>query len=137
MKYDFWLDILLYQSLYIAFQMPCIRKTLHSFLVDILDFHVHPLNLLPVLQKIFAMHSSVSHPIKVKIKINCVVWNMMTRNNYLINFSSVVHVDTLCIHFIENFKKKLIKLKAVTSMARLTSIASFQVYLRKLISLKG
>lgn len=63
---------------------------------------------------------------------------MMTRNNYLINFSSVVHVDTMCIHFIENFiKKKLIKLKAVTSMARLTSIARFQVYLRKLISLKG
>lgn len=62
---------------------------------------------------------------------------MMTRNNYLINFSSVVHVDSMCIHFIENFKKQLIKLKAVTSMARLTSIARFQVYLRKLISLKG
>lgn len=62
---------------------------------------------------------------------------MMTRNNYLINFSYVVHVDTMCIHFIENLKKKLIKLKAVTSMARLTSIARFQVYLRKLISLKG
>lgn len=40
----------------------------------------------------------------------------MTRNNYLINFSSVVHVDTMCINFIENFKKKLIKLKAVTSI---------------------
>lgn len=40
------------------------EKTLHSFLVDNLDFHVHPLNLLPILQKIFAMHSSLSHPIK-------------------------------------------------------------------------
>lgn len=38
---------------------------------------------------------------------------MMIRNNYLINFSFVVYVDIMCINFIENFKKKLIKLKVV------------------------
>lgn len=48
----------------------------------------------------------------LKLKINCVVWNMMTRNNYLINFSSVVHVDTMCINFIENLKKKINQIKS-------------------------
>lgn len=62
---------------------------------------------------------------------------MMIRNNYLINFSFVVYVDLLCIYFIENFKKRLIKLKVVIFMVRLISIVRFKVYLRKLIFLKG
>lgn len=49
---------------------------------------------------------------------------MMIRN-YLINFSFVVYVDIMCIYFIENLKKKLIKLKVVIFMVRLISIVRF------------